>query len=444
MPKTSRGMRRSVLIVLLTLALLGSLSWGSSPAVQAQGACPVEENRSQEIVPLLHDIPVEGTVRSTSGNFGSLDTTQYAITVPASVELDSGQAKLELGLVNLTERSRNIDLIVRVGQPVELVTQGSRCLLQADHFARSRSGEEALTIDGRSRPPLQATTYYIAVLNFEFDRPGPQAYRLVARLTPAPSPLCSECFLVAGEAKTGQAAPQSLTAREEQFILEAPAGAKLLAISLVNQSSGILHLHMGIGRPVEQNEGSIQADFSLLAPSGPFLLSGKQLRTGTFLYFAVENIETFEQTFALTVLLVPHVQKLTSNDLGRAWRSDTGTDRIADERLRAIIERQLQTSQGRLALTQYALSLSRETRMARVEVTSAEARALRVHVRLGQPVEITNGRIVADLSASVKDPAGSVIFGSGLHQAGTYYIAVEGIGHEVQEFELKISTEGGS
>jgi len=392
----------------------------------------------------MHNIPVEGTVRSTVGNVGAFDTTQYTIVVPSTPELDAGQAQLQLELLNLTNRSADIDLIVRVGQPVGVALQGGRCRIQADYLARSSTGEETLTIDANSEPPLQAATYYIAVLNFEFGRPGPQHYRLMAQLTPPPPPPCPGCFLVPGEPRTGQAAPQSLTPPDRQFLLEIPTGTRMLALSLTNQGTGMLNLHVRVGRPVESGNGMITSDFSLFAPSGPLFIFGSQLRGGSLLYLAIENPEVSEQSFALTGLLVPEIHRLTSSDLGQPFSADTGTMKISDERLRGVIERQLQTGQGRLALTQYAVAVPRQIKGLRVELTGEVAAVLRVHIRFGEPVEIAGGQIISNISTYVKDLSESLLLTGGLFQPGVYYVAVESLGVEPQSYTLTISAEGGS
>lgn len=430
--------------LVLTVLFLGMGSGSSSLPAQAQGACPIEENRPQEIVPLMHSIPVEGTVRSTVGDLGAFDTTQYTIMVPSTPELDTGQAQLRLELLNLTNRNADIDLIVRVGQPVGLALQGGRCIIQADYFARSETGEETLTIDANSEPPLQAATYYIAVLNFEFDRPGPQDYRLTAQLTPPPLPPCPECFLLPGEPRTGQAAPQSLTPPDQQFLLEIPTGTRILALSLVNQGTGMMNLHVGVGHPVESTDGSIAAEFSLYDASGPFLISGGQLKGASLIYVSIENPESFEQPFALTALLVPNIHKLKTSDVGQLFNGETANTTITDGRLRAIIERQLETGQGRLALTQYAISVSSAIQGLRVELTGEVPSVLRVHIRWAKPVEIADGRVVSDLSTSVKELSGSIVLTGGLFQAGTYYVAVESMGQEAQKYTLTINAEGGS
>ncbi len=430
-------------VLILTVLFLGVGS-GSSLPTQAQGACPIEENRPQEIVPLMHNVPVEGTVRSTVGDVGAFDTTQYTIDVPSTPELDAGQAQLRLELLNLTNRNADIDLIVRVGQPVGLALEGGRCLIQADYLARSETGEETLTIDANSEPPLQAVMYYIAVLNFEFDRPGPQDYRLTAQLTPPPLPPCPECFLLPGEPRTGQAAPQSLTPPDQQFLLEIPTGTRTLALSLVKQGTGTLNLHVGVGRPVESQNGTIAADFSLYDVSGLFFISSGQLKGTSLIYFAVENPESFEQPFALTALLVPNIRKVKASDFGQPFSADTASTSIMDERLRAIIERQLKTGQGRLALTQYAISVSSAIQGLRVELTGEVPSVLRVHIRWAKPVEIADGRVVSDLSTSVKELSGSMVLTGGLFPAGTYYVAVESIGQEPQKYTLTINVEGGS
>ena len=428
----------------LFVLVLAILLWGVSLSAHAQGACPIEENRPQEILPLTHNIPVEGTVRSTVGDFGTFDTTQYTIEVPSTPELDAGQAKLQLDLLNLSDRGRDIDLLARVGQPVEIFSESGSCLIQADYFARSEGGVETLVIDSGSEPPLRAGTYFIVVLNFEFDRPGPQDYRLTAQLTPPPPPLCPECFLVSGEPRTGQAAAQSLTVPDRQFLLEIPTGAKILALSLANAGTGALNLHVRVSRPVEVKDGSITADFSLFTPSGPFFISGNQLKGGSLVFIAIENPESIEQSFALTALLVPDIRKLKSSDLGQSLSADTGTAKIADERLRAVVERLTQTEQGRLALAQYAVSAPRDLKGLRVELTGEVPGALRVHIRVGKPVEIIGGQVISDLSTSVKELSGSLIVTGGLFQPGIYYVVVESVGKEPQKYTLKISAEGGS
>jgi len=393
----------------------------------------------------MHDVPVEGTVRPTEGDYGAFDRVQYSIEVPPSPELDAGEAKLELELVNLTDRNRNIDLIVRVEEPVEIYVDAlGRCLIRADYFARSDFGEERLVIDADSDPPLEATTYFVAVLNFEFDRPGPQDYRLTAKLTPPPPPPCPTCFLVSGEARSGTAEAQSLTPKDEQFILEIPTGVRTLALSFINHGQGSLNLHLRFGRPIEVNDGEINADFSLLSPSGPFFIAGDQLRGGTLLFLAVENPEGFEQPFELTALLMPEIRRLRSDDLGQVLNGSTGTERITDESLREIVARQLQTAQGRLSLAQYAVSASQTMRGLKIELSGESPGVLRLHIRLGKPVEISAGRVIADLSASVDELSGTVSLSSALFQTGIYYLAVESLGEAPQSFTLVVQTQGGS
>jgi len=428
------------------LAIFGLMAFFPSQSVQAQGTCPIDESRVQNIVPLVNAVPQEGTVRSTVGDFGSLDLTQYTFEVPDSPELAAGKAHLVIDLRNKTDRSFDIDLLVRIGEPVDVFVDSSGdCRVHADYLSRGSGGNEEIVIDSSSDTPLQVTTYYIAVLNFEFDHPGPQDYELVANLTPPPPPPCPDCpVLEPNHAQAAEIAGGPLVDINKQYLVNVPTGAGFLGLLLQGGGNAELNLYVRVGQPVATNGDQIVSDFTLIAPGSAesLVLAGNQLKPGRTYFLAVENRQTQSQKFTLTAALAPTVRSLTEVDLGAAFSGETGLPTLNAD-LTHLLDQQTRTRDGRLGLTQYRLVVPQGAKALQVQLVGANGAKVRLHLALGAPVSVAQGQVHSDIVMGEATIGQTLTLTGKILQPAVYYLAIESLGSEPARYSLQVTLDTG-
>jgi hypothetical protein len=256
-----------------------------------------------------------------------------------------------------------------------------------------------------------------------------------------------EIPLALGQPQTGSVRAQSFT-RGTIDVEECPAdvprnytvevppeGAELLAIVLEAQDGGNLDLYGRAGQHVEAapEVRRVKSDFASISPGGEEILIIANPDSNTTYWFSVENREDFEQNFTITAWLLPEIQDGQAGAEGQVGVPDN---------LPPPLERYLQTDRGLLALQQYRLEVPQVPQGARLIIQLEGEGDLNLHVRLSKPVDIDDetGRVVADVSAISPGGTEVIVLSGNLLQAGTYYIAIEGLSPP-QEFTLTVTLE---
>jgi len=352
--------------------------------------------------------------------------------VQFTIEVYPETTQLKVELVNTTDREGDIDLFVRFGQPVEIYCRPEGCetcgeegdqWIRADYLSRDYGGVERLTITARSDPPLRPGIYYIAVDNFERE---PQEYTVTATLTPPPPPPgCSpeSIRLNPNESLMEQliGAKAITETVKQQYCIDVGKGAKLLAVALQSQeaANANIDMHIRSGKPVERAGNVVVADFSLVSPDGNefIIISEAQLKSGPY-YIAVENLEATEQKFAIAAAPLPALPAIES---GKPVQGTVGPV----TGLLSFLSQYLKSERGMLALQQYVIKVPEGAKSLMIKLEGAGN--IDLHLRFGKPIEIADGKIVADLSSLSPGGTEAIVLSGALLQPGVYYIAIEGL-----------------
>jgi len=92
--------------------------------------------------------------------------------------------------------------------------------------------------------------------------------------------------------------------------------------------------------------------------------------------------------------------------------------------------------QTRLGLTQYVVEVAEGAKQLILTLENLNLGNLKLHVRYGSPVEMTDGRVRADWSSGPSgEPLSIALMGAQL-KAGRYYITVENLEPYAQDFKL--------
>ncbi len=355
---------------------------------------------------------------------------QYVMEVP------EGATKLVIDLrpPSGVNGDWDLDLFVNRGEPVDQNRLDETVIAFADEI-----GPDTITVSGGN---LAAGTYYIAIGN---PNESPQPYELTVTLDP-----CRKCSqeqehlaqnaiqLEPGRVQTGSV--EAVTAgtsslAERQYAIEITKDTKALAIALRSESGGNIDLHLQRDCALAASSREVVADFSLVSPTGFefMLIKGAQLKIGTY-YLAVENRENIDQQFSIAAAAIP----LLSGPF-RANSSADGRVEFQGQGLLDFLERLLQTEGGTLALTQYVLEVESGVKAINIDIEGSGS--LNVHIRFEKPVEIEDGRVIADVSSLGLSGVKSVRLGGALLRPGKYFVAIEGLAAEAQDFIISFTFE---
>jgi hypothetical protein len=220
---------------------------------------------------------------------------------------------------------------------------------------------------------------------------------------------------------------------ERQYRIEVPAGAKVLGIAL--QGAGNIDMHVRAGSAVQTGgtklNPTIVADFSLVSPDGSEFIVIRDPKPGYYC-IAVENKESTAQEFTLIATPITALEEISADELGQPIPGQIDLS----QGLLPLLASYLRTEAGALALIQYKVDVPEAVKTLGVRLDTL-GKSAKLHIRYGKPVEIVDGKVLADLSVSSATEAAVLISGS-LLKPGTYYIAIEGL-EPPQEFTLTVS-----
>ncbi len=361
------------------------------------------------VEPLTSGQAVAGTA-DTGG--GVLWTTQYEIAVPVEATV------LEVRL--LAADAGDIDLYARFDTPVA-VNDG----VVADHSSAVRgSGEEFLTIDGSSVPPLRAGTYYLAVVN---QAAGAVPYTITAE-TRTDTAQVTLVTLTSGTPVTGQATsaaePGTGLVDNEVYQIEVPAGSPGLRIALeAIPTTKDLDLAVRRGAPPEAPDGRWIADYVSGGPGGSeeVYIPAAELVPGTY-FAAIANFEAETMGYRITAALgdgsldiIPGIPQ--SGTIGAAPTGYTVID-----------------------ITQYCVDVP-DTTVALCVQLSAPTRPdadIDLYLRFGQRVEPSGNTLLTDYRSESNLPIESILVPAGTVRRGTYYIAVGNVSPMPVEYVIRV------
>lgn len=355
---------------------------------------------------------------------------QYVLEVP------EGTTKMVIDLrpPSGVDGTWDLDLFVNRGEPVDQNRLGETVVAFADEI-----GPDTITLpSGRLVPG----TYYIAVAN---PNEAPQPFELTVTLDPCRK--CSEeqeqlaqnaIRLEPNRVETGSVGAITTGASslaERQYAIEITKDTRALAIALRSESGGNIDLHLQRDCALATSSREVVADFSLVSPTGFefMLIKGVQLKIGTY-YLAVENRESIDQQFSIAAAAIP----LLSGPF-RANSSADGRVDFQGQELLDFLKRLLQTAEGALAITQYVLEVESGVKAINIDIEGSGP--LHLHLRFEKPVEIADGRVIADVSSLGLSGVKSVRLSGALLRPGKYFVAIEGLATETQDFIISFSFE---
>jgi len=235
--------------------------------------------------------------------------------------------------------------------------------------------------------------------------------------------------LHSNESITGGIRAGEITGLEEQqYCINVFNETRILAIAL--RGAGNLDMHIRSGKPVQVSGNAVIADFSLVSPDGNeyIIISKTQLRPGPY-FIAVENQEATDQEFSLAVVTIPTIYEEPYPAAG-----------TVEPPLLEPLLRYLRTERGQLSLTQYKVKVPEGAESLTIKLEGLEGKDVDLHIRYGEPVEIEDGRVVADLSSISSTGEEAVVISGEFLKPGAYYIAVEGL-EPPQEFKITVTID---
>ena len=221
----------------------------------------------------------------------------------------------------------------------------------------------------------------------------------------------------------------------EQYRIRVPEEAKLLAVAV--QGVGNIDMHIRAGEAVEISDSKVIADFSLVSPDGNEFIVISDPIPGWY-WIAVENMEDTEQEFTIIATPVTAIEEIEEEELGEPISGEIDLSKG----LLPVLARYLKTERGALDFMQYKVEVPEDAESLEIRLEGLEGKNVDLHIRYGEPVEIKDGRVVADLSSISLTGEEAVVISGEFLKPGTYYIAVEGL-EPPQEFKITITIDRG-
>lgn len=341
-------------------------------------------------------------------------------------------------VVNLDAGSIDLDLII-VFQYVE---EGDRWGTQEEWvvcISDSYEGQETCEFSSeRELKRLRGKKIFIFVGNP--SESGGHEFTLTAEWEPARAPLCRNetCLpLLNNQAVTKTIQPNSIHFQHEGkearlFTFAVPPEAYVMALRVrANDPQANVDAYLGRGRITPEENPVEQASFALVSSLGEEMIILLRPTAGTY-WLAVLNRSDQPQNVEVIATVLMDLQDLPFG-ASTSGQVATGTG------LLPFLAQYLQTPQGALAPTQYRLTLKEADLKGAIalQISLRGAGGPNLHVRFDKVVEISNGRIVADLSAVGQGTEKSISLSGTLLKPGRIYLAIEGLGPLPQEYEIQ-------
>ncbi len=237
--------------VKIDATITATVSTGSAPPPPAGGGNVLTSGRAQAFA--LD--PVTGPTIFT-GDSG------YKIVVP------QGATSLDI-LLHTTTPNADVDLFARYGQDLA-VRNGE---IVADYSSTRETGEERITINASSNPPLRAGTYYIALAAFTSGvRISGTLTATIASGGSTPPPSGGPTVLTSGTRQTLLFNPVSdptFFNGNKSYAIDVPANATKLDIQLTSSTAGAdMDLFVSYGKDNGVGSAGFIADYGSTNPDG--------------------------------------------------------------------------------------------------------------------------------------------------------------------------------
>ena len=344
-------------------------------------------------------------------------SVQHRIIVP------EGVVRLVIELVNTSDPMGDIDLIVRENEPV---TED-----ESSYFYSYRTyggaGDERLELPEEGLEVVAAGDYYIGIVSFV--EPGAtyeiRAIAYIENLRPETIPLESNTA-VSEQLQPGRVSGDL----DPQYVYSVPSAASLVVVRAESVHNDI-DLLVGVD-PIERDkDGRLMADAQLRSTGHDELLFIGAPDSGE-LWIVVENDSPYRVSYTLAVTSLPAIEVI---DIGLQINAAVGWN----GGLIPLLVDHLKTTDGMLGLTQYRLDLPAGVEALHVDLEGSDVNDIRLHLRYDEPVEVSGGDVVADLSATEGSSKGFTLQEAFVREGATLYMALERLGEDGEKvFSLRV------
>ena len=347
---------------------------------------------------------------------------QYRIALP------EGVVRLVIELVNTSDPMGDIDLIIREGEPV---TEDETSYYYSFR-TYGTTGEERIELPEEGIEKLPAGEYYVGIVSFV--APG-DTYELRA-IGFVEASIPDTIQLESNVPVNAHLEPGRVSGDlDPQYAYSVPTGAALVAIR-ATAPQGDVDLLVGADPVVRDNDGRLLAGIQLRSTGPNELLLLGNPDPGD-LWIAVDNDSPDGLSYTLVVTSLPAIEDLA---LGVPVAGSVGWEGGVVPELFDYLE----TDDGMLGMTQYRLDVPEDLEVMRVRLEGSDACDIRLHLRYGDPVFVSGGSIVADLSLAESAGVSFLLQEAFIQESGSLYIALERLGEGEKAFSLAVERAGSS
>lgn len=371
---------------------------------------------------LQHGVPATFDLGSFAEPAIINGTNGFRLNVPA------GTRSVRLQLRTDRPSNLDVDLFVRASADVDIANNQ----IVADYASEGLTGEETITFDANSRPPLQNANYFVALIVYPTtaNRNLPVTVTLTATLDPAPggSTPTGPRVLTSGQpaAFSFGAQPNAVLYNGTNgFQINVPSGSSRLEIELRTNTPGAdVDLYGRLGQEPVLLNLQVQADHRSEGPDGNETLiitpqSRPPLGAGTY-YIALAVLNrNLAVTGQLTVRVIG-----PGGAVGGGGGGSTTATQLNSGTPRTISLPIVQQPTLFAGPTGYYINVPTGATRLEVSLRSDTRADVDLFVRAGTDPALENNRLVADgISVNLDSNEQVFISGSSL-RPGPYYIAL--------------------
>ena len=348
---------------------------------------------------------------------------------PLAYAIPAGQIEGKKLVITLDADAAS-DLYLRRGRPVELGLEGQ---IVADIRVATSDLGKRLVLDSLTVPALESIPYYAAVWN---AAPGPIAYTVAAVLEDAPAPDPRQIPLQSGVPLSGtvqEATPGMGSLSEVQFTVLVGEDGSRMAVEATSASDVGIFIRRG-GR-VAYEDGALAHDHgSDLPRSGEEsvvidLFSRPRLESGLY-HIAISNRSAGPAEFEVRV----DIEDSPAPAVLQGLPSDVWTQTTAEAAAAA--------GSGKLASVQFQVVIPEGAPGLDVITLPGSAGDLDLYLRRNRPVQMIDGRVVADYHAETAEGAETLVVFERDLIPGIYHIGIVNRSTSAIPLEIVAAYEG--
>lgn len=379
---------------------------------------------------LASGVPLQDKIQCTECVRGP-----YIVDTDEEGALPEDLSKLVVSLESAIDEDLDLVITTAYGERNgRLTAPQSAYICVSDSYSGSEKCE--FTSEGDLKE-IRGRPIYIFVINIG---PEDHAFTLTAEWEPARAALCRNepCLpLVSNQAvvKLIEANGFRFAHEEKQarlFTFSVPSGALTMALRVrASTLQANVDAFIGRGRISPEENPIEKASFALVSSLGEEMIILPKPAAGTY-WLAVLNRTDQPQNVEVIATVLMDVQDLQSG-------SPVSGQIATSAGLLPFLAQYLQTAQGVLMPAQYRVILKEADLKGALalRITLRGAGAPNLHMRFDKVVEISNGRVIADLSAVGPATEKTISLSGTLLKPGTIYLAIEAVGALPQEYELQ-------